>query len=382
MSSLLLKRVCLLITIVAAVICSAAVRSDVEQARCSRASEEIPTVAERYASRAYSLSESLAAASEADRERIVADSALGLWRQSVADVQHGPGDDRPLYWGRLALRDAISQNSDAQSKDRLLALAEQHSRGMTDVGFPDGPGYRVLITGFDPFHLDQSIAQSNPSGLAALSLDGLTLNLGDRSAHLQSALIPVRFEDFDSGLIEDFLAQHYDNVGLSMVVTISMGREAFDLERFPGRRRSAESPDNRNVLTGATAKNPLIPMLQGKPLDGPEFVEFSLPAAEMLTAEGDWAIRDNGNVETLERGELEASSLAELADQTAVRGSGGGYLSNEISYRSILLRNKLGHTFPIGHIHTPSVRGYDEDAERRIVEQIRRMLQLAVAALQ
>ena len=209
----------------------------------------------------------------------------------------------------------------------------------------------------------------------------MTLNLGDRSAHVQAALIPVRFEDFDNGLIEGFLAELYGNADLSMVVTISMGRDAFDLERFPGRRRSAESPDNRNILTGATAKNPLIPMLHGKPLDGPEFVEFSLPVAEMVTAEGDWSIRDNRNVETLERGELEASSLAELTGQTAVRGSGGGYLSNEISYRSILLKNKSGHTFLTGHIHTPSVRGYDKDTERRIVEQIRRMLQLAVGAL-
>ena len=135
------------------------------------------------------------------------------------------------------------------------------------------------------------------------------------------------------------------------------------------------------MLTGASDNDPLVPMLDGRPLTGPEFVEFSLPAAVMVRAAGDWTIRDNRNVQTVESGALEALSLSQLQGETAVRGSGGGYLSNEISYRSIRLRNQAGLTFPIGHIHTPSVRGYQETEEHRIVAQISGMLEQAIRAL-
>ena len=49
-------------------------------------------------------------------------------------------------------------------------------------------------------------------------------------------------------------------------------------------------------------------------------------------------------------------------------GSGGGYLSNEIAYRSLLLGQRLGVGFPIGHIHTPAVRGHDGAMEDAIIE--------------
>lgn len=113
-------------------------------------------------------------------------------------------------------------------------------------------------------------------------------------------------------------------------------------------------------------------------IDGPEFVEFSLPTNAMLRATGDWPVVDNRQVRTLERGWFAAIDINELADQTAVSGSGGGYLSNEISYRSIALHRRLQADFPIGHIHTPRVVGFNEAYERRIVAQIRRLLVLAV----
>jgi pyrrolidone-carboxylate peptidase len=356
--------------------------SGVEEARLAFAQRHLPTAATRYADYAVELGDRLATAnSEEAMSQLVTHTALALWQQSVADVQIEMADDRSLYWGRLALRAAIVSNVDTPAREVLLAIVEHNSRGMTDAPFPDDADGRILITGFDPFQLEREIVQSNPSGLAALSLNGITLQVGDRRAHVKSVLVPVRFNDFDNGLIEGFLGPHYRNDNLSMVVTISMGREAFDLERFPGRRRSAQSPDNENLYSGATESNPMIPLLGAKPLDGPEFVEFSLPAAAMTTAEGDWCIRDNRNVQTLESGPLAAQSLARIVNETAVRGSSGGYLSNEISYRSILLRNNLGLTFPVGHVHTPSVHGYEKDQERRMVTQIRRMLERALSVL-
>ena len=339
----------------------------VEEQRIAKARTQLPEVVDRY--RAV-----------VDRAAAVSGPvelmALGkhLWREAVADVQVGQGDDRALYWSRLIIRKLLIEQAS-------LAEFELASRGMTDIEFPDEACRRVLITGFDPFHLDDDISQSNPSGLAALSLDGTSLDGACGPARIEAAVIPVRFADFDEGLIETFFRPYLAS-GIDLVVTISMGRDAFDLERFPGRRRSAEVPDNRNVLTGATASTPLIPQLAGERLEGPEFVEFSLPAESIGAVGGPWPVRDNRKIVTLERGAFAATGLASLDGLTAVSGSGGGYLSNEISYRVVRLARALGATTRVGHLHTPRVGGYDQTAELDMVEQIRRILLAAVNASQ
>ena len=64
-----------------------------------------------------------------------------------------------------------------------------------------------------------------------------------------------------------------------------------------------------------------------------------------------------------------------------MRGSGGGYLSNENAYRSRLLHQQLGCSFPIGHVHTPALEGHDAFLARCMVDQIQQMLALAVGSL-
>lgn len=299
-----------------------------------------------------------------------------LWRRAVLNVHSGVMDDRPLYWARLAVRAAMRARPSAE-----LAAFEWSSRGMDDVEFAPEVAYRVLITGFDPFGLADHLDQSNPSGLAVLALDGRVLETARGDLQIQGALMPVRFADFDAGLIESFLEPHLAGGGLDLVITLSMGRDAFDLERFPGRRRSAAVPDNLNVRTGASGTKPLIPGLRGAPLAGPEFLEFSLPAEAMTGVDVPFAVRDNRSVSTLERGEVVAASLAELNGLTAVAGSGGGYLSNEIGYRSLLANLRSGAGIPMGHLHTPRVSGYDAETERQVVEQIRALIVAAVEAL-
>ena len=98
----------------------------------------------------------------------------------------------------------------------------------------------------------------------------------------------------------------------------------------------------------------------------------------MQLAEGVFQIRDNRRVATLERGSFIARSLGELQDQTAVLGSGGGYLSNEISYRSIRLAESLNLDFPMGHIHTPRVKGYDPERTTQMLEQVQAMMTRAL----
>ena len=320
---------------------------EAESERLSVAERELPSLTNRY-------------------DGILAgpDAAASLWRAAVADVQSGHFDDRPLYWARLKLlRQMREQTASA------LEAAEHRARGFPPV-FSDGER-KVLITGFDPFHLNREIGQSNPSGLAALALDNAVIE----GARVRAAIFPVRFQDFDAGIVEALLAPLFAN-GLALALTISMGRDQFDLERFPGRRRSSDALDNRDLAGGGSLDHPVPP----PGVDGPEFVEFSLPAAAMAISHRRWRVRDNRRVRSLERGAVNAESLSDLREDTAAAGSGGGFLSNEIAYRSLRLQQRLGARFPLGHIHTPAVVGHNAAIEGDIVEQVRAMVEAAVRA--
>ncbi|MCU7375057.1 hypothetical protein PEC18_30625 [Paucibacter sp. O1-1] len=307
-------------------------------------------------------------------------------------MQSGYHDDRSLYWSRLSMRNTLKQdkvgfNIADWQREILVKTVEKSSRGFSDIEFDANSQINILLTGFDPFFLDRNIGQSNPSGLAALALDGYRFTVKGKTAQIETVMIPVRFSDFDNGIIESLLTPFYRENSLDMVFTVSMGRENFDIERFPARNRSADAPDNLNVLTGANFSHPKAPLFtSGTSSDGKlngclEFVEFSLPVELMQAVKGHWTVNDNHQVRTLSRGQFLASSLAELQNETSVEGSGGGYLSNEISYRSILLRDQFNLTLPVGHIHTPRIKGYDAQVESDIVEQIKAMIAAAATSL-
>ncbi|MDE3273610.1 hypothetical protein [Pseudoalteromonas sp. G4] len=308
-----------------------------------------------------------------------------LWSEIKSQVKsHSRFDDRPLYWQRLAIKAHIKKQplkfSEAELAS-LLEVFENVSRGYADIDYRYNTAKQIFITGFDPFLLDKNIGQSNPSGLAALSLDGKVIELNGVKAEINAVIVPVRYEDFDNGEIESLLAPIYLGGNVDLVSTVSMGREHFDLERFPGKRRSVTAPDNLNVLSGGTKEAPIISKLAGETLSGDEFVEFSLPVTAMQKAKGKYQVIDNLKVVTLEKGELQPKLLAELDGQTAVSGGGGGYLSNEISYRSIRLQNQLGTKVPTGHIHTPRIKEFDNETNKAIVNQIEEMLKQAIAAI-
>ena len=314
-----------------------------EQERIAAAEAAMPAVASRY-----------------DDVLRAPDAPFRLWEAAVADVRNGFFDDRPLYWARLKLLRALPADDQRRA-------AERASRGMAPDWPIDEPV--AFVTGFDPFHLERDIAQSNPAGLAALALHGTTI----AGVRIHAAVLPVRFVDFDQGLVEELLTpvlRHRPQ----LLLTISMGRADFDVERFPGRRRSSDSADNRNVRCGATTRDPLPP----PGLAGPEFLETTLPVAAMTSVQGRWRVRDNRRVTTLRKGAFKAAALADLAGEVSVEGSGGGFLSNEIAYRALWLRSALGVDTPVGHLHVPAVRGYDEIFETAVVEQVRRIVEAAL----
>ena len=309
---------------------------------------------------------------------------LVLWRNHSGAVQaRDPFDDRALYWQRLAMAPLARDRAEvlgltASERATLIERFEQASRGQNDVHWDPSSDLKVLMTGFDPFSLDRRIDQSNPSGLIALALDGQRFEVAGHRVEINSALFPVRYGDFDADVLENWLEPIFQSTSLGLFLSVSMGRDQFDLERFPGRRRSSTALGNLREHTGGSQASPQPPLYRGMPIDGAEFVEFSLPAAAMQLAEGAFQIRDNRRVATLERGSFIARSLGELQDQTAVLGSGGGYLSNEISYRSIRLAESLNLDFPMGHIHTPSIQGHDSLVLSTILDQARRMVQQAL----
>lgn len=357
---------------------------DVEQTRVPLAQAALPVKLANIQQVAHRHAKLIAGATD-----ITAIEAQGnaLWQQAVQQNQAGLVDDRPLYWQRLASQQQLHRACDGIQCQMLRDRFELASRGAQDIAFTNSGTLKILITGFDPFALDRDITQTNPSGVIALQLDGRRLSFTaadsttEHQAQVQSLIFPVRFADFDAGMVEQVLTPLLKDNAVDAIITLSMGREGFDLERFPGRRRATTATDNRNRQTGASAANPLVPLLNGNPLQGPEFVEFSLPVVALVEQQAPYSVVDNRKVRTLEDGEFSSGSLAELKSKTAVAGSGGTYLSNEISYRSVLLSQSIDPTLPVGHIHLPRLTGYDEQTLVQISAQLEQMLSRAIPAL-
>lgn len=364
----------------------------VEELRLDSASKAMSKVISTFTSEIDDFNKQWQSSTNYEQAKLVVfEHSSKLWRNARVQLQASKEpDDRSLYWARLlASKTMRSQMPDftlsAEQLDALLALFEEGSRGRMDLEYTQGTDKKILLTGFDPFLLDRNINQSNPSGIAALLLDGQVIEHNGVSAEINTVMVPVRYADFDQGIIETLLAPYYALNNVDLVVTVSMGREQFDLEHYPGKRRSVTAPDNLNILSGGTQELPVVSKLHNRPLPGEEFVLFSLPVKQMQQAKGPYQINDNRNIMSIDasgEGKKHAPlSLSQLNGHIAVSGSGGGYLSNEISYRSIRLRDQLNSTIPTGHIHTPRIMQFEPEAEAKIVQQIKAMLEQAITAI-
>ncbi|MEU8886366.1 pyroglutamyl peptidase [Streptomyces sp. NPDC048442] len=356
-------------------------------------------------------------------ERAVAGDGAKLWRRAVDRAQgRGPargdlsrGDDRPLYWARLAMTGELRSWSPEfrlsdRDRDRLVERLERSSRGQDSISF-SGPGAahstghdagrdagrdaerdarskglkRVLVTGFDPFTLDRDIRIGNPSGATALALDGTVIRTADgRLARIETAVFPVRWDDFAAGEVERALRPHLPHVDL--FTTISQGRAGrFDVERFNGAWRGGFG-DNLNV--GRTGPVPV-----SDPASQPQWTRTSLPYARIVAARtGPFPVYDNTSVTEIPAGGTGPVVRPDgpTPGSAARSGGGGDYLSNEIAYRATLLRDRLGLKIPGGHLHTP-VLEFDKTNSTEItdpvfvknrsdiVAQVREILRVATA---
>ncbi|MFE4991195.1 pyroglutamyl peptidase [Streptomyces mirabilis] len=296
-------------------------------------------------------------------ERVVAGQGARLWQRAVDRAQgRGPAggdlsrdDDRPLYWARLGMTREVRQwepefgLTDTQ-RASLLAELEENSRGENAIRYPHAKGVkRILLTGFDPFTLDRDVRISNPSGATALALDGTTIQTADGPARIETAVFPVRWQDFAQGTVERTLRRQLPRVDL--FTTVSQGRVGrFDVERTNGAWRGG-FPDNENVSRTET-----IPVTD--PAAQPQWTSTTLPYARIVAAAtGRFPVYDHTSVTEIPAGGTDPVVRPDgpTAGSTARAGGGGDYLSNEIAYRATLLRDRLGlhDSLPGGHVHTP-----------------------------
>ncbi|MFE1362908.1 pyroglutamyl peptidase [Streptomyces anulatus] len=297
----------------------------------------------------------------AQAERTVTRHASALWRRAVDRAQgRGPatgdlsrGDDRPLYWARLALsrelRAWTTRFALADEQRRALHTAlETSSRGQDDIRFPGHRVKRVLVTGFDPFTLDRDTRIGNPSGASALALDGTLVRTAEGPARIETVVFPVRWADFAEGTVERVLARQLPH--LDLFTTVSQGRQGrFDVERTNGAWRGG-FPDNENAVSTGT-----VPVAD--PGSQPQWTITTLPYRQLTEAEmGRFPVYDNTEVTEIPVGGTQPVTRPDgpTPGSASRAGGGGDYLSNEIGYRATLLRDRLGlPKLPGGHLHTP-----------------------------
>ena len=309
--------------------------------------------------------------------------ARGLWRHACELGLHA---DVALYRARMQMLFLLHE---AGAGDDLLREFDLISRNLQCAD--ESAGEIIWLSGFDPYGLDEGDAKtlhhSNPSGAAMLALQGKRLagpGPGGREFQIRCAIFPVRFQEFDEGLFEQFVRDCVLRSQSKLFFTVSMGgaHDAFHLDRFPGNRRGV-APDNAGCVAGPAAICPER---------AAGLIESNLAASRrtaMLGAPGAFAVLDWREVESVERGRHEIPAhagagalLAGYLAQDVLRGSGGDYLSNEISYRALCL---AGQAYESVHIHTPRLGPVLPDDQvqigrrQAIVEQIETLITVAAA---
>lgn len=303
-------------------------------------------------------------------DQLLIQNAETLIPTIIKECSHGEVvDDRPIYWGRLLTQYLFNWCNRGlvprAARTDLCSIHEITSRHYANKAARTTPidEPRVILTAFDPFLLNTNVEQSNPSASIVLTL----AEIYQDSVPIDVFVFPVRYRDFNKGIVERVLKPRFENDPL-LVLTLSMGRADFELERFVGRRRSSRALDN---LDYSPVREGRIPPCLAK---SPEFLEFTLPTEIFTDTQGPWKTLDNRTVATKDRGEFESQSLKELEGEICVRGSGGGFLSNEIAYRTRLLQLQMNKSFPLGHVHVPRISEFRSSEMSKMIRQTAQIL--------
>jgi len=293
-----------------------------------------------------------------------------LWRTAVDRAQGNRPDlgwidaydDRPLYWAHLEATSALRQwdpkfRVTDEDRAELLKGFQYTARGLESTDFPRGEGVtRILVSGFDPYQLQNEPRRSNPSGVTALQLDGRRFATADGVIAVEAVTFPVTWSGFDAGIVEDAFGPHLlegSSEPADLITTISQGG-SFNIEQWAGRWRGG-SPDNNNE-----GEAEVIPQVSDWPMPPvQEFIETTLPHQAMVNAGTQpFTVRLNPRICEWPPDGTPQDRVCHENGPTdgwrAFAGGGGNYLSNESQYRSNRLRLGLGRAdLPGGHLHTP-----------------------------
>lgn len=359
-----------------------------------------------------------------------------LWRDAVARAQStGPvegvlpaSDDRPLYWTRIEAMGVLHQwkssfRMTSEQRADLVDAFDRAARGMDDISFPAGNVKRVLVSGFDPFTLDggktgpaagtvgNNIRHGNPSGAAALSIDGTKTKDPDGSViFYQAYMLPVSYPEFERGYLEDtvgpFMRPGKRQLDASITVSQAGGSQ-FNLEQWNGRYHGPTLGNDRFTPCKTVGGVPELAVDNigcntqvvdrwgggDKLTDPPQWTSATLPIEQMIAARtgsniprppGDtwpdesvafgtvwntnysyFADCSSPQLTNVDQREISyppsATPTPPPADSCARSGAGGSYLSNESAYRNTLLRDRMGLSIPAGHIHTPGMQHFESD---------------------
>lgn len=312
---------------------------------------------------------------------------------------------------------------------------EPAARGTTSIGFQRGAppaGYRsmnVLLTGFDPFafrngrQVAPPLGAVNPSGAAVLQLDGRRIDDSQSrvAANVEGAVLPVSYAAFRSGAVEGMLQPLAGQVDAVITVSLDPGiapTEDVQLEQF------AVGVHNLNngvvepvpALSQGASPGPGMLEAQGDVAGiaqaagiAPDRVDTAVTFDFIDVTEADRALRALGLApqaqrvvtirdvtalrrigSTMERsaqgnGITFSSSDGQTFQALLLRGPGGSFLSNEVSYRVLRwLGGQAGGSAATSfHVHTPrataAVGGTIPQGERTPTERTARSQAIGTA---
>ena len=313
-------------------------------------------------------------------------------------------DDRPLYWARIAMQvmlkrqyvfikdilDLWKENKLADKKEdndkakdnffkksiipkqsklaEVIQLFEEKSRNYKGISFNSSEAAgckKVLITGFDPFILNQfdndaiklyspNIRQSNPSGIVALVL----ANNSELGAYIQTIVVPVRYTDFDDsqennkgqgeGIIEKYIKEKIKEV--DMIVTVSQaGPDDYHIDVFATATREGFN-DNMDFKREDESKSFSD--------TAPETIKTTLPI--QMTQGNSKAVYWGKYYQ--KDGTSGNATIDKIPTEKVYDGPGGNYLSNEIFYRVAKLRMERP-TLKTGHFHISKIQEKNEELD-------------------
>lgn len=290
----------------------------------------------------------------------------------------------------------------------IRGALEPAARGMTAISFQTGaaPGSmrtaNVLLTGFDPFRfnaagrqVDPQAGDWNPSAAAVLQLDDQLLPAGsDRQAAVEGVIFPVRYDQFRAGLVESVVRPLLPRV--HGVVTVSMDpniapdrasqieRYAVGVHRLNNGVRESIPPVTVPGQPQRTDPGPALLEAQGDipgiareagldpaRVDAQVRLGFhsvdeanrfrdalNLPPAQTRQVDLDFSAHA-GRIQDIERGVQSRAITLRVGNQSfqaeILRGPGGAFLSNEVSYRVLRAIRESAQRGRVSsfHVHTP-----------------------------